>query len=233
MITFDKDTHKYTNSSSGEEYISVTTLIGKYKSFFDKDKHSQRVAEREGVSQELVLEMWAEENKKAINKGNKIHKLMENYISLGEQEENYGWLYKSYERALERSIGKYKKVLTETLLYDSDSRLAGTADLIYENDESFIVGDFKTNKKFNYSSSFGEFLKPPIEHLSSCEFNIYALQLSMYAYMHEKITNKKCKQLTVFFLQEDRWAPIFVNYMKQDVKNILSDWRQKNLLDNK
>ena len=68
MINFDSAAHTYTNSETQEKYISVTTLLGAYKYPFDKDKHSRRVADREGVSQELVLEMWAKENKKATDK---------------------------------------------------------------------------------------------------------------------------------------------------------------------
>jgi hypothetical protein len=111
MIVFDEKSHTYTNSSSNEKYISVTTLLGKYKSPFDKDKHSLRVAEREGVTQEMVLEMWAKENKKATDRGTKIHKLMENYVSFGEKENDYDWLYKSYDSVISYSISKYKKIL--------------------------------------------------------------------------------------------------------------------------
>lgn len=36
MVTFQEEGHKYTNEK-GEQYISVTTLIGKYKTPFDSD----------------------------------------------------------------------------------------------------------------------------------------------------------------------------------------------------
>ena len=66
MIVFNEEKHTYTNSKTDEKYISVTTLLGKYKTPFDKDKHSLRVAEREGVPQEMVLEMWEKENRKDV-----------------------------------------------------------------------------------------------------------------------------------------------------------------------
>ncbi len=34
-ITFYPDTHEYKNDVTGESYISVTTLISKYKKAFD------------------------------------------------------------------------------------------------------------------------------------------------------------------------------------------------------
>ena len=48
-IKFDEAAHTYTHTETGEPFISVTTLLGKYKQPFDRDGHSKRVAEIEGV----------------------------------------------------------------------------------------------------------------------------------------------------------------------------------------
>lgn len=229
MIVFNEEKHTYTNSITNEQYISVTTLLGKYKTPFDKDKHSLRVAEREGVTQEMVLEMWDKENKKATTKGTKIHKLMENYVNFGETEDDYSWLYKSYDKAISYTVNKFKKIYSENLLHNEEYCIAGTADLIYDHGDFFTIGDFKTNKKFNYSSDFNEYFKDPISHLPYCEFNNYALQMSMYAYMYEKISQKKCKKIVVFYLREDKWQPIHCNYLKSDIQNILSHYKQNKL----
>lgn len=229
MITFNEKLHSYTNDKTGTQYISVTTLLSKYKSPFDKDRHSLRVAEREGVSQEMVLEMWEKENKRATDRGTKIHKLMENYVSFGEKAEDYDWLYKSYDKVISYSIDKYKEIHSENLLFSHEYEIAGTADLIYDHGDYFTIGDFKTNKKFNFSSNFNDHFKDPIDHLPYCEFNNYALQMSMYAYMYEKISGKKCKKIVVFYLKEDKWQPIHCNYLKSDIKNILTHYRQNKL----
>lgn len=222
MIVFNEEKHTYTNSNTDEQYISVTTLLGKYKTPFDKDKHSLRVAEREGVSQEMVLEMWEKENKRATDRGTKIHKLMENYVSFGEKVNDYDWLYKSYDKVISYSIDKFKKIYSENLLHNDEYKVAGTADLIYDHGDYFTIGDFKTNKRFNFSSDFNDHFKTPIDHLPYCEFNNYALQMSMYAYMYEIISGKKCKKIVVFYLREDKWQAIHCNYLKSDIKNILT-----------
>jgi hypothetical protein len=229
MIVFDEAAHTYTHSETAEQYISVTTLLGKYKTPFDKDKHSLRVAEREGVPQELVLEMWEQENKKATTRGTKIHKLMENYIEFGEKVEDYNWLFKSYDKVVSYTIDKYKKIYSENLLYNDTYRIAGTADLIYDHGEYFTIGDFKTNKRFNFTSDYSEHFKAPIDHLLYCEFNNYALQMSMYAYMYEQSSGKKCKKIVVYYLKEDKWLPIHCNYLKSDIVNILNDYKTKGL----
>ena len=220
-VKFDEASHRYYDDKHGE-FTSVTTVLGKYKKPFDSALHASRVAKREGVSPEMVLEMWNIEKNKACDKGTKIHKLLEDYITVGVTQDDYGWLYKSYDKGVEYNIDKFKKVHCERLLHNTDSMVAGTADLIFEHSNNeFTVGDFKTNKKFRFCSPFGERLLEPIEHLHNCEFNVYALQLSMYAYLYELSSGKKCRKLAIFYLQGDRFVTHHCNYLKSDVKNIL------------
>jgi len=222
-IKFDETSHTYTHVDTGTPFISVTTLLGKYKQPFDRYGHSKRVAKREGVSQELVLEMWEEEKNRACTRGTDIHKILEDYISCGDVKDNYGWLCKSYDTAAERSIDSFKNVLCENLLYDEEHLVAGMADLIYEHKNEFTVGDFKTNKKFKFSSPYSERLKDPISHLHNCEFNVYGLQLSFYAYLYERMSGKRCRKCVVFYLQDDRFLSYHVNYMKAEVEAILAN----------
>lgn len=229
-ILFDEAAHTYTHTDTKEKFTSVTTFLGRYKPPFDSDKHATRVAKREGVSKELVLETWEEEKNRACERGTNIHKLLEDYIECGEIEDTYGWLYKSYDKVVERSIDPYNKVLCENLLYDEEIKIAGTADLIYEHkDGTFTIGDFKTNKRFRFCSQYRERMKLPVDHLDYCEFNTYALQLSFYALLHERQTGKKCRKCVIFYLKEDRFVPYHVNYLKSDIYNIiksanLGDW---------
>lgn len=226
MIVFDEKSHTYTNTESNKRYISVTTLLGKYKSTFDSKAHSKRVAEREGVTQEFVLESWKNTTKVATDRGNKIHRLMEQFIKIGEVDETYNYLYKSYDNLVTKVIGNYKKVHSEKLLSLNEYEVAGTSDLIYEREDDFIVADFKTNKKYRFSTDFNDYFKVPVDHLPYCEFNTYALQLSLYAYMYEQETGKKCTKLVTFYLQEDKWIPYHANYLKTDIINILKDYKK-------
>ena len=170
--------------------------------------------------------MWEKEKVRACTRGTNIHKILEDYISYGDVEDNYGWLCKSYDKAAERSIDSFKNVLCENLLYDEEFKIAGTADLIYEHKNEFTVGDFKTNKKFRFSSPFCERLKDPVSHLHNCEFNLYGLQLSMYAYLYERMTSKRCRKCVIFYLKDERFLSYHVNYMKAEVEAILASMQQ-------
>jgi ATP-dependent exoDNAse (exonuclease V) beta subunit len=223
-VRFDEESHTYTHDTLGK-FISVTTLLGKYKKPFDTHTHAQRVADREGVTKEMVIEMWEKEKNRACDKGSEIHKLLENYVMFGECADNYNWLYKAYNKVISYSIDTHKKVLCENLLYNEQYKIAGTADLIYDHGDSFTIADYKTNKKFRFSSSFDEYLLDPVSHLTNCEFNIYGLQMSLYAYLFEALTGKKCRKCVVFWLDGDTLRPYHISYMKQEILSILNHYK--------
>ena len=230
MIKFDKKTHKYIDEATGKELISATTLIGKYKKPFDKKEHATRVANREGLEVEFVLEMWEKQKNEACNYGTNIHEVMEDYLTKGEKEEKYNSLYDSFDKWKHIFKG-YPDLLCEEKLYDLDNFIAGTADLIYENKNYFIVGDFKTNKAFNFNSPYNEYMLEPMNHLSACEFNTYALQLSLYAFMYERLSNKKCSGLVIMYKDKnDKFYPIRVNYLKAEVLVLIKHYNNPNSL---
>lgn len=220
MIEFNEEEHKYTLKQTGDELISVTTLISKFKPVFDKETHARRVASREGLSPEYVLSLWKNMNINANNKGTKIHKLMEDYINTGIQDENYIPLYTSFN-SNKKYFSGLKNISSEALLHNINYMVAGTTDLLFENDNFFSLADFKTNKRFNYTSSYNEFFLPPLTHLSVCEFNTYALQMSIYATLYEEMSKKKCKGLFVFYKRSNRWDVIPCNYLKFEALVVL------------
>lgn len=220
-VKFDEKTHTYRNSETGERYTSATQLISKFKKPFDSQFHAERVAKREGVPVEMVLEAWEQEKEKSCIKGKNIHSLLENYVRYGETEKDYNWLYKSFEKQRENLVGKFKKVHAEKLLWNHEYKLAGTCDLLYEHDDNFTVLDYKTNKAITAFSKYNEYLLPPVDFLSYCEYNVYALQLSIYAYMFEQLSNKKVRNLHILYLNEERFISFNVPYMKQETKLLL------------
>lgn len=225
-VHFDEESHTYTNTETGEELISVTTLIGKYEPEFDTMKHATRVAEREGLPVEFIIEEWERVKDKACEFGSEIHNAMEDFVGEGIRDEKYASYYASYEKWSAEVFAGMPTKLAEKQIFDFDYNVAGTADLIYENKTSFFVGDFKTNKRFRYTSTYNDYFSEPLDHLSICEFNIYALQMSIYAYMYEKATGKKCKGLVLFYrLKNNTWHPVHCNYMKCEAKNLLEHYK--------
>jgi hypothetical protein len=230
-VILDHDTHVYTNTENGEVYTSVTTLIGKYKKPFDKDKWSKVVAKREGKTQDEILDKWSSITTTAQNRGTNVHLVMENYIKSRKIEKGYEELVDSFIKKTNGIILPESNILSEELLYSHEYKLAGTADLVVENGNNFYILDFKTNKKFNYVNKYNDYFYEPIDYLPQCEFNTYTIQLSIYAWMHEQLTGKKCGGLKIFYLREfnDKtfWQEIPCTYMKSTVKDLLFDKNKK------
>jgi ATP-dependent exoDNAse (exonuclease V) beta subunit len=225
MVFFNKEQHSYTNSE-GEKYISVTTLLSEYKNKFDTEKHATRVALKEGVTKEFVIQLWEDITKTATDKGTEIHKALEDYITKVEATcDKHRDLCRSYDDIVYNNIDKHTEVLSEKLLYNDEYKVAGTADLIYDHDKYFTIGDFKTNKKFNFSSKYNEYFNEPLSHLNYSEFNSYALQLSLYAFMYEKLSGKRCRKIVIFYLEQDKFIPIHCNYLKSDIINLLKHYK--------
>ncbi len=83
MVIFDEKKHTYIDSETGKELMSVTRLIGKYKPVFDKQEAATRVANREGLTVEFVLDLGDKEKNRACDYGTAIHKVMEDFLTEG------------------------------------------------------------------------------------------------------------------------------------------------------
>ena len=228
MIIFDPVKHAYTNSYTGEVYESVTTVLGKFKPKFDSDKWSRIVADKRGIPQDIILSEWAENTKRSQEYGTHLHKTIEDYAKTGLYEEEDADIIKAY-----KAVGDYvvkDGALFEHCVYNHEYKIAGTADIIYPQGSYFDVFDFKTNKDFKFHSKYNNNLLAPVSHLSDCEYNNYALQLSMYAYNYHKNTGRKVRSLKIFYW--DRDAKAFnvypAPYMLSDIKNILKEYEWQN-----
>ena len=222
MVTFKEKTHQYFNEK-GEQYVSATTFLHNFQVPFDKEKFAEMKASKLGMTKEEVLEMWKQSSIDACKFGTKTHLLMENYIIGKERKEEHSSLYESFNAIVEEDFKWAKKVWSEKLLYSDEYKIAGTADLIIEhNDFEFSVGDFKTNKKIDFANNFGQRMLTPIEHLSDCNYNLYSLQLSLYAYLFSRLSGKKCRKLFLMHLKDDKWNYISCNNMELEIKAMLN-----------
>jgi hypothetical protein len=123
---------------------------------------------------------------------------MENYIIGKEKKDEHISLYESFNSIVADDFKWAKKVHSELLLYSDLYKIAGTADLIIEhNDYEFSVGDFKTNKKIDFCNQWGQRMLDPISHLSDCNYNLYTLQLSLYAYLFSLSSGKNVEKFSL------------------------------------
>lgn len=227
-IVFDESKHIYYNKLTNERYISATQILSKFKKPFDRYNISLNVARKEGVTQQEILDRWDNIKNIACDKGKSIHLLLEQYILLDIKNTEYDWIYTAFDNSLKTITEKYDYRYSEKLLYNDNFKIAGTCDLLVDIGDEFCVIDFKTNNKITTSNNFNEYLLYPLDFLQNCEYNVYALQLSLYAYMYEKQTGKKPKNLCIFYLKDEKIIPFNVPYLKLEVIAMLQAYRANN-----
>ena len=169
----------------GNAYPSVTTVIGEKK----KDTILQwrrRVGEEEANAI----------SKRASTRGNKSHKLAEDYLS-----------NKSLDRYRDDvlSLGMFHQIrpyidkinnihALEESLYSHTLKLAGRVDCIAEYDNELAIIDFKTSTKYKREEWIQD----------------YFSQETAYAIMFQELTGLKVKQLVTIIATEQGTPQIFV-----------------------
>ncbi len=222
MLVFDSSSHTYRHPQTKKEYVSVTTLLSKYKKPFNAVAISERIAKRDGIAPEEVRAKWTEINEESKKYGTLIHSIIEQYNIDKIVPEDCVDLIKEYNSL--GIITDNDHLLIEEQVYSHSDYLAGTADIIrLEEKGGYSIFDIKTNKKFNLYNQYSENMLYPVDHLSVCELNTYSLQLSFYAYMYEIMSGRKLNQLGVFYYNKNNntFKHIPIPYMKTDVLNIL------------
>lgn len=190
-ITFEERTHKYWSKIGDKEivYTSGTTFVHKFVPFFDEDRISKIVAEKQGRTQQEILDEWHKKRDDACSFGTTVHETAEDVL-LGRPFRNSPKDYKD-----EIVFGKAKKFAqkfkdeldilgVEQIVFDPYLKIAGTIDLLARSkkDGSILIIDWKTNDAIKRENDFEKMLYP-IDHLDSCNFWHYALQLNLYQYL--------------------------------------------------
>lgn len=78
-LYFDEGPHRYTDTN-GNEYISVTTIIGNYVPKFDAKYWAHKKAKEQGVSEKEILRQWDKIKNEACDRGTITHNGIENAI---------------------------------------------------------------------------------------------------------------------------------------------------------
>lgn len=229
--------HLYIKKSNGEKFTSVTKVLHSFVEEFDGDAIAEKIAKQSddnpkknpkyiGMSKEQILDKWKEINDEANEYGTAIHEGLEKYLLSQFTYEGETDIEKDTIKAYkELEIDHGQITWPERIMFSDEHKLAGTSDIIVDVDDVyFSVLDFKTNSKFNYFNSFKKMLKKPLDHLQDCQYHIYSLQLSIYAYMYQlEFPHKKCRDMFLLYWDRDlkTFTKIPVIYMKSEAKKIL------------
>ncbi len=211
-VDFDEASHSYTNMN-GEKYISATTIIGKYKQPFDSWKVATAYAKKNGETAAYWVDAWEKNKLAACAKGTAFHKKKEEDLmeTNGVVRGNKVVQIVDISKFTEPNINYSRLpdgIYPELRLWDHYWHVAGTSDIVEVDGEYFDMDDHKTNKKIDKESYIHpkegrKMMNYPLSGLMDCNLQHYELQLSLYAYMFEKLSGKKCRNLTITHYTEE------------------------------
>lgn len=240
MIEFVSTSHTYTYTPTGENFISVTSLLDKYSEKQDWNAIAEKKAKKLGITKEELLNTWEDEKNKAASQGTRIHEIKENKILgkpnvVAHREEN------GIKFSLDITDLK-PGIYPELILYHPYYKVVGTADYveIFE-DNTFNLLDFKTNKKLDFSgypvfnkSTFKREPRKmlfPLNHIDDCNGMKYTLQLSIYSWLLEELGFTLNQMWIEHILLEDgeevNVIKYPINYLKKEVRNLFEHFKSK------
>lgn len=250
-ITFIEKTHSYLIDGQPINGPSVTKLLKRFKKKFETETVAARVAKRTKTTLEQVLADWELNNLYSTTIGSMLHKYIENYYCNKriEFEGNFSGLGLYEKNKILQNLPiliKYFQnfyndnphllcIKNELVLGDlNDSNVCGMMDLLAYNTitDKIEILDFKTNKKMELSSPYGNLLYP-FDTLSEGELNEYSIQLNTYKYILEKHTDIKIDKLKIvwFNVVNDNYKIFELEDMQDKIKLMFDEFKKSSLFE--
>lgn len=187
-IYLEPTEHRYYDRATGREYMSVSEVLRSVKPHFDAPAHALRVAERDGLTVEDVLEQWDRTRNEALERGTEIHKAMDAWHRTRDMDAVPSE-FRYVARKVEELLPPNGFRCVERIVYDKTAFVAGTMDLLIRMSHSmgaqWEIWDYKTNREFTTRSKYGDKMSAPCGLLEHCDLNVYSLQLWLYRLMCE------------------------------------------------
>ena len=197
--------------------------------------------------QQNILDEWAKTNRESCERGTKIHAELENSMYKMKDSVNlkkFGiggkFICDKNRTNLDLENGVYPEYLISRTSKDGILRIAGQIDLLVKTGNEISIIDYKTNKEIKQHSGFDAKsrqttkMKYPLNNLEDCNYIHYNLQLSMYAWMVQKLNPDFIIKdlILVHFDHADKMTIYHLDYLKHDVEKLLS-WHKKQLIHDK
>jgi hypothetical protein len=202
-LLFHEPTHAYTYR--GKALTSVTTFLKRFYEQFDSDYHSVRIAERDGTTQQLVLDLWARKAAEAADLGTAVHAFAEGCAGgpgldapLSDEAMGYARGVVAWYACHPELSKPGGLAIPEVRVALPEAGLAGTIDLICHLEGEPAIIDWKTTRSISYTGFRN--LLPPVDHLPESSFWIYALQLNTYAHILRDRYEYDARRLAVVWL---------------------------------
>jgi hypothetical protein len=127
-----------------------------------------------------------------------------------------------------------KPYRTEWVVYDEDVQIAGSIDMVYENNDGTLsIYDWKRSKEISSKNNYNKFSYTPcLKHIPHTNFWHYALQLNIYKKIIENKYGKKVTELFLVRLHpnniQQTYELIKLPMLEQEMENLFEERKTKN-----
>ena len=250
-IEFFEKEHKYLiHIDPDVKYTSVTTWIHEHFGKFDSDKIIDTMMKSRkwpsskyfGMTKPEIKALWDKNAKKVSGEGTLLHYHIECFMNMKHPMDkicHHQDLLDVYEETLpiENSsiewnffldfIKKYpelKPYRTEWFIYDTELKIAGSIDMIYEKEDgTLMIYDWKRCKDISKDNPYHKYALAPFETIPDTNFWHYSLQLNIYKYSLEKNYNKIITDLYLVKLHPENKSNSFELIKLPDLSSTIQD----------
>jgi len=220
-MQFLEKTHKYIIVTDPDsKYDSVTTWNHSHFAHFNaaliiknmmKGKNWNPENKYWGMTAEEIKKKWSQDGLKAAAQGTHLHYAIECFMNIEEPTTQmvsnpvYDSVEWSYFLEFTRAFPELKPYRTEWRIYDEDIKMAGSIDMVYENEDGTLsIYDWKRCKEISKVSAFKKHAKTAcINYIPDTNFWHYSLQLNTYKAILERKYGKTIRDLYLVQLHEE------------------------------
>jgi len=217
-ISFEAGPHKYTIAhDTSTSYTSVTTWNHSHFATFDADDVIQRMMNNPrtwpqspyfGMTPDAIKAIWEKNRDEAALLGTQMHHAIECYYNgLAIENGTDKSVEFTYFKRFIDAFPALKPYRTEWMIYHEELKLAGSIDIVYENeaDGTLWIYDWKRAKDIKKSCAFNKCATTEcISHLPDTNFWHYALQLNTYKGILEQKYDKIVSKMALVCLHPSK-----------------------------
>jgi len=264
-LVFEEASHTYTILTDPlSTYTSVTTWNHSHFPHFDADAIVSKMMRGKnwnpshkywGKTAEEIKQGWVDAGAAVSGAGTDMHFQIECFMnrprlkdigyrhsdlledSLANRDPNINeTLEWSFFLKFIEAFPHLKPYRTEWMIYDEDLKLAGSIDMVYENDDgSLSIYDWKRSKEIKKVNGFGQSaLTECIDYLPDTNFWHYSLQLNTYKAILEAKYGKRVTDLYLVRLHPNHSKGTFELIKCADLSSEIGDLfalrRSRNIL---
>lgn len=228
-ITFDEEPHIYTIKGDSS-FTSVTTWNHSHFEEFDADVIIDRMMKSKkwpeskyfGKTKKEIKEEWDKNRDEASAAGTKMHYDIECFYN-NSPNKNDSIEYGYFGRFLEK-FGNLQPYRTEWMIYHEELKLAGSIDMVYENnDGSLQIYDWKRCKQIVKHSVWNKYShRECISHLPDTNYWHYCLQLNTYKAILEAKYDKRVTDMYLVCMHPNNksFQRIKVANLEDEIKDL-------------